>query len=231
MVQGTTNSPDNRGSFDLTDVLKILYQALLQSIDDPFRILDRDYRLLWVNKREPGHKLGHICYQTVFDRSDPCPECPVTTTFETGKPATFDRFIQYPDGSESWREIRAYPVFDTNSNIAYAITIGHDYGDERMELTQQQKRIETLENALYEIVQSKADQFPDVKTKRLKADLTKRELQVLRLISEGLTNIDISGVLSISPHTVKTHVIHVFNKLGVSDRAQAAALATRLKLI
>jgi len=58
-------------SFDLTDVLKILYQALLQSIDDTFRILDRDYRLLWVNKRESRDKLGQVCYAAVFERDDP----------------------------------------------------------------------------------------------------------------------------------------------------------------
>ncbi len=222
-------SPED--SFDLTDILKILYQALLQSIDDPFRIMDCDYRLLWINKKESGHELGKVCYETVFERNDPCPECPVTTAFETGKPATLDRLIHYPDGSESWREIRAYPVFDAGSDVFYAITIGHDYGEEKMNLTQQQKRIESLENALYEIVQSNSDQLSNAKTKQEKTILTKRELHVLRLISQGLTNPEISGVLSISPNTVKTHVIHIFNKLGVSDRTQAATLAARLKLI
>ncbi len=231
MAQKKSSSRNTDDFFTITDVLKILYQALLQSIEDPFRILDRDYRLLWMNKKEPCHRIGEICYEDVFKRSDPCPECPVTTAFETGKPSTLDRFINYPDGSESWREIRAYPVFDSNSDVVYAITIGHDYGDEKMDLAQQQRRIESLEKALHEIVQISFDQLPGVKTERLIVDLTKRELQVLRLMSQGLTNTEISGVLSISPHTVKTHVIHIFNKLGVSDRAQAAALATRLKLI
>ncbi len=217
--------------FELTDVLKILYQALLESIDDPFRILDREYRLLWVNKSEPGHQLGQVCYESVFTRSDPCPECPVTEAFKTGKPATLDRLVHSPDGTESWREIRAYPVSDANSDVVYAITIGHDYGDEQVDRIQQQRRIQLLENALYEIVRSKVDQFPEAATKRNRIALTKRELQVLRLMSQGLTNTGISSILSISSHTVKTHVIHIFNKLGVSDRTQAATLSARLKLI
>jgi DNA-binding NarL/FixJ family response regulator len=38
-------------------------------------------------------------------------------------------------------------------------------------------------------------------------------------------------MLTISPHTVKSHVINIFNKLGVSDRTQAAVLAIRYNLI
>jgi DNA-binding CsgD family transcriptional regulator/ArsR family metal-binding transcriptional regulator len=61
--------------------------------------------------------------------------------------------------------------------------------------------------------------------------LTKREIEVLRLLSEGSTNTDISEQLSISPHTVKSHVIHIFNKLGVNDRTQASVRAVQKKLI
>ena len=155
----------------------------------------------------------------------------MTVAFKTGKPATIDRLINYPDGSEAWREIRAYPVLDSDSSVVYAITIGHDYDDEMIDLAQQRKRIERLERALYEIAQLNLYQLPDNKTEWPVIDLTKRELQVLRIMSQGLTNPEISGVLSISPHTVKTHVIHIFNKLGVSDRVQAATLSARLNLI
>jgi len=58
-------------------------------------------------------------------------------------------------------------------------------------------------------------------------ELTDREIQVLRLVSEGATNTEISETLSISHHTVKSHVVNIFNKLGVNDRTQAAVWATR----
>ncbi|MCP4108975.1 MAG: response regulator transcription factor [Desulfobacteraceae bacterium] len=54
---------------------------------------------------------------------------------------------------------------------------------------------------------------------------------MLRLVAEGSTNTEISEILSISPHTVKSHVVHIFNKLGVNDRTQAAVWATRHKII
>ena len=57
--------------------------------------------------------------------------------------------------------------------------------------------------------------------------LSEREIEVLRRVAEGLTNVEIAAALFISPHTVKSHVIHIFNKLGVNDRTQAAVLATR----
>lgn len=62
-------------------------------------------------------------------------------------------------------------------------------------------------------------------------NLTGREVQVLRLMAEGLTNTEISHMLSISSHTVKSHVVHIFNKLGVNDRTQAAVWAAKNKLL
>jgi DNA-binding CsgD family transcriptional regulator/ArsR family metal-binding transcriptional regulator len=65
----------------------------------------------------------------------------------------------------------------------------------------------------------------------LVAALTERELEVLGLMAQGATNVEISGSLSISPHTVKSHVINIFNKLGVNDRTQAAVWALRHELV
>ena len=63
------------------------------------------------------------------------------------------------------------------------------------------------------------------------ASLTARELEVLRLMVQGATNMEISDSLKISPHTVKSHVINIFNKLGVNDRTQAAVQALRHELV
>lgn len=65
----------------------------------------------------------------------------------------------------------------------------------------------------------------------LAAPLTGRELEVLRLLAQGATNGEISGSLQISRHTVKSHVINIFNKLGVNDRTQAAVRALRHELV
>ncbi|MBN2706309.1 MAG: hypothetical protein JXR89_07710 [Deltaproteobacteria bacterium] len=61
--------------------------------------------------------------------------------------------------------------------------------------------------------------------------LSRREAEVLRLISGGLTNKEIAWRLKITPDTVKSHVVHIFNKLGVNDRTQAAVRAVQNQLI
>jgi DNA-binding NarL/FixJ family response regulator len=57
--------------------------------------------------------------------------------------------------------------------------------------------------------------------------LTERELDVLRLVAEGLPNPAIGQRLFISPKTVSVHVSHILDKLGVATRGEAAATAHR----
>ncbi|MFE7586951.1 response regulator [Streptomyces gardneri] len=61
--------------------------------------------------------------------------------------------------------------------------------------------------------------------------LTKRELEVLQLVGEGLSNQQISKVLFLSQATVKSHLVHIFAKLGVDSRTAAVAAATARRLI
>ncbi|MEU7022859.1 response regulator transcription factor [Streptomyces sp. NPDC046203] len=61
--------------------------------------------------------------------------------------------------------------------------------------------------------------------------LTKRELEVLQLVGEGLSNQQISKALFLSQATVKSHLVHVFAKLGVDSRTAAVAAATARRLI
>jgi len=59
----------------------------------------------------------------------------------------------------------------------------------------------------------------------LEGKLTERELDVLRLLAKGMTNTDIAGTLHLSEGTVRNHVSAILEKLGVSDRTQAAVIA------
>lgn len=61
--------------------------------------------------------------------------------------------------------------------------------------------------------------------------LTERELELLDLLAEGLSNKLIAYRLSISEHTVKTHVASIFAKLGVSSRTEAVSQAIRRGLV
>ena len=63
------------------------------------------------------------------------------------------------------------------------------------------------------------------------ADLTPRELEVLRLLARGLSNADIAHKLVLGDATVKTHVARIFAKLDLHDRAQAVVLAYETGLV
>lgn len=62
-------------------------------------------------------------------------------------------------------------------------------------------------------------------------DLSKRELEVLKVLATGLSNQEIADELFISLKTVKTHVSNIFNKLEVSDRTQATIYAIQHHLV
>lgn len=61
-------------------------------------------------------------------------------------------------------------------------------------------------------------------------DLTERERDVLQLLVEGYNNLEIAKQLVVSRSTVKTHVSHILEKLGVNNRVEAVILAIRHKL-
>ncbi len=62
---------------------------------------------------------------------------------------------------------------------------------------------------------------------RVKNELTERELEILALVSIGASNEEIAGKLFISPHTVKTHLYKIFQKINVPNRLQAALWAAK----
>jgi len=63
------------------------------------------------------------------------------------------------------------------------------------------------------------------------AGLTRRELEVLRLLSAGMTKPEIATALFLSPRTVHTHVVHIYEKTGCSSRAAVTLFAAEHKLL
>jgi DNA-binding NarL/FixJ family response regulator len=63
------------------------------------------------------------------------------------------------------------------------------------------------------------------------AALSRREKEILQKVAYGATTKEVAHDLGISPHTVKTHLERIFEKLGANDRAQAVAIAIRTGLV
>jgi len=213
----------------LNDIPKFLYYAILRSVRDPFNIIDRNFRILWTNRtKAETQMIGSFCYEIFQGRNEPCSECPVRGVFNSGKNFVMEKWVGLWDG---WRELRAYPIYDKNRNVIYAVKIGLDITDRKLNLAKQKRYVDDLENSLQEMTKKKTSALFECENGGVHFNLTDREIEVLDLMARGLTNTEISKIISVSPHTVKSHVIHIFNKLGVNDRTQASVLAARLKLI
>lgn len=104
-----------------------------------------------------------------------------------------------------------------------------------------------LAEALRETYRGKSQLHPDIAQKLIAhvqqddpngdsaddqlSQLTEREVEVLKLIAQGMSNREIASALSISHATVKTHVSNLLGKLHLADRTQAAIFAIRLGLV
>jgi DNA-binding CsgD family transcriptional regulator/tetratricopeptide (TPR) repeat protein len=81
------------------------------------------------------------------------------------------------------------------------------------------------------ISESSSSTPPTKSTPTYPAGLTAREVEVLRLVAQGLTDAQVAEQLVISPRTVNTHLTSIFNKLGVNSRASAARFAVEQHLV
>ena len=120
-----------------------------------------------------------------------------------------------------------YPVYDSEGNLLSTVAININTA-----------KISPRQNGTNESLNPKPKRLPKEEAEKVeKANvslpmaLSTRELEVLCILAEGVSNIEISQMLNISPHTVKSHVTHIFNKLGVNDRTQAAVWAARHHLV
>lgn len=130
--------------------------------------------------------------------------------------------IQSPLGEQAF-----YPVYDTDGNLVSTVAL--NINSAKAIVSQDEKENPSQPNSITR--PEVAPEDSEEANQSLPMPLSSRELEVLTILAEGASNNEISRMLSISPHTVKSHVIHIFNKLGVNDRTQAAVWAARHHLV
>jgi len=98
--------------------------------------------------------------------------------------------------------------------------------------------IQTANSGLYLLNQEAAHELmarfgsePLSETREYRDELTEREIQILRKLSEGLGNKQIASSLAISEHTVKFHISSILDKLGASGRTEAVTIGIRMGLV
>jgi NarL family two-component system response regulator LiaR len=102
---------------------------------------------------------------------------------------------------------------------------------EPAELANAIRRVTRGEALLHPIVAAKVMQEVAQRDRSPAAELTERELDVLRLLARGLANKAIAFELHVSEKTVKTHVSNILAKLHLADRTQAALFAVRERIV
>ncbi len=171
---------------------------------DIFQLLPR------TNCRACGHATCLAFAAAVSRQKSPPSDCP-----HLGRPV---------------EEMALFPVFDAQGRLIRTIALEIDSSALRESIHQKETQIQTLRSRLESFEQEQTRQIQDT-NQRLPDPLSRREIQVLQMLAGGFTNRQISNRLHISEHTVKSHVVHIFNKIGVNDRTQASVWAVSHRLL
>jgi DNA-binding CsgD family transcriptional regulator len=214
------------------DVAKIMLQALLHGSVEYCSIIDSEYRLVWINWNECREDvIGKFCYAVYQQRRKPCARCPVRDALDMGQLCVMEKSIKMRDGSQRKGEISAYPVHDSKNSLSYVLKIGQGSTSDEVVRLKGQRSIGDPAASSFPLRQKPPPVDESRRALSGETTLTSRERQVLLLLAQGRTNLEIARILTISRHTVKSHVTNVFNKLGVSSRAHATLRAARLELL
>lgn len=135
-----------------------------------------------------------------------------------------------PYFSQPLAERAAYPVYDSNGKLMRTVLLDIDTTKINEELRNTRRNSRGMDAPIGDLDEQR-ETAGDKAGEVLPAPLTRRELEVLQNIARGETNNEIGKRLHISPHTVKSHVTSIFNKLGVNDRIQASVWAVRQNLL
>jgi two-component system NarL family response regulator len=160
--------------------------------------------------------------------------------FERHRPdvTLLDLRMPVMEGVEAVRQIRerdpnarviVLTTYDTDDEISRALKAG------AKAYVLKDISADALVNCIRDVLAGKTYLAPSAAAKLAegvtRVQLTPREMTTLKLLADGKANKEIANELEISERTVKTHLAHLFEKLGVTSRTEAIKIATRRGLV
>lgn len=223
-----------------------LEEDILKSLRVPLAVIDNEFRYIWLNREmarifqtRPEQVTGKVCYEMLSKQAGPCQDCPVAAVQKSGRKETFQKYKSFPDSGRKYGEVTAFPIFGRPKRVVATLMMVIDITDKIVvDLGTTYQMLARLSGASQGSMSAPLISLERQRIKRgsgqdraVISNLTRRETQVLLLLSKGHSNTQIAACLGISPHTVKSYVTSVFNKLGVNDRIQAAVVAIRQGIV
>jgi PAS domain S-box-containing protein len=179
-------------------------------------------RFVWQSRRMDGSEFESVTRQLRFPRGAGLPgrvweaQLPLSWA-RAGQEQSFER-----RGAADLSGAVAFPAINDSETVA----VLEFYSREDAALTDRSLRsLAGIGSELGGFLARRKGELGPVRS------LTPRELEVLQLATNGLSGREIAAQLVVSPSTIKTHFNHIYEKLGVADRAAAVATALRLGLI
>lgn len=203
---------------------------IVDSISDVVEVIDNRGIIIYSNLPEIHRRRlsldpvqGRKCHQVYDKICGSCLRCPLEDVLRDGASLTRETQVELGDGRRGWTRQHLYPIRNQAGSIKAVLRMVFDITAEKRSRIRQERYLSVLEQSLV----NREVHGPDHPAQ----PLSSREREVLSFLADGMSNHEIARLLNISPNTVKTHVVHIFNKLGVNDRTQAAVTALRLQLI
>lgn len=166
---------------------------------------------------------NRLCYQG----------CHVTSLLKMGEPVqNFDLRTRTKAGRPIWINVSVLHTTTEGNGAGNGHANGHTNGNGRGPLTMHIFRDVTASKELLTLVHERlAAPPPGSDPPEPGGSLSRRELEVLRLMMQGLNTAGAAERLHVSPATIRNHVQNIFGKLGVHSRLEAVAYATRHRLL
>jgi PAS domain S-box-containing protein len=212
--------------------------ASLETADGMFAVDSEQRIVYWSDSAERilGHTsrqvIGKRCYDVLGGRDSRnfrfCRrDCPVLVSAGKGRAtADYDVLCSTPSGEEKWLNVSVAVPRDNHWPFKLLHLFRDVTGRRRTE-----ESARKASDAIRQLIDDVRESEEVVPTPTPMPKLSRRELEVLRLLATGLTTGQISEALGIKPITVRNHITRVITRLGVENRLQAVVYASNHRLI